>query len=143
MSTPSIIGRARRRTRLRGAAFVEALTASVALASLVAAGLLLFRRWERAASHWDERARTFATALAGCGRQRDLASEAAFAWQSFDPRAFVKVQPPARAFSAPRRESDLAARRESVACNERAVLFARELTPLQRDIERRILEGSK
>jgi hypothetical protein len=128
---------------LRGAAFVEALMASVALAGLVAAGLLLFRRWEHAAAHLDERATTFAVALAGCGRRRDLASEVAFAWRSFEPRAFARVEPPARTFVTPNREMDAGLRRESFACNERAGLFANEVTQLRRDIERRILERSK
>ncbi|HET9932136.1 MAG TPA: hypothetical protein VFQ35_15640 [Polyangiaceae bacterium] len=127
----------------RGAAFVEALVASVALAGLVTAGFLLFRKWERAASYLDERARTFAAAFGGCGRRRDLSSEASLAWHAFDPRAFVGAEPSKRAFSVSSNADYPGERRESVACNERAVLFPAELTRLRHDIERQLLGRSK
>jgi len=126
----------------RGAVFVEAILASVALTAVVATGLALFEGWGRATRRFDERAQAFASALAGCGRKTDFAAEAALGWRTFDPQAFVIRTLPGRALLAPRApQGD--PERESVACNAVGFLDPGELRRLQRDVARQLWRSSK
>lgn len=125
------IAASRARKVRRGAAFVEALLATVALAAVVGVGLLCVERWALAARRFDERAEAFAVAFSGCGRTTDLAATLAAAWRTGDPSAFTSRQ-------ATRRVSTKSSS-ESFACNERGFLDERRL---RREVARR-LPGAK
>jgi len=142
MRTP--IHRLRRplRRSARGAVFVEAILASVALTAVVATGLALFESWGRATRRFDERARAFATALAGCGHRTDFAAEAALGWRAFDPQAFVIRTLPGRA-PLPPSAAQGGPESESVACNAVGFLEPGELRQLQRDVAQHLWRSSK